>query len=95
MILTANVEEATALIDDPELALIIADLVVPHDSGLDLVAVSRRRRPDLSVLLITGAMSNPPAAGLTTDIADRLLAKPFTHAQLLEAVAALLHEGAP
>ena len=86
----ASVDDAIALLDDPALGLVITDLVMPRGSGLDLVAETRLRRPGVNVLLITGAMSEPPAAGLSADAADRLLAKPFTHAQLLEAVTDLL-----
>ena len=40
--------------NDPKLALVLSDIVMPGVSGLDLARTLRDRRPELPVILTTG-----------------------------------------
>jgi len=90
-VLTAEApDDARGHLDDPALALVLSDLVMPGLSGLELLDELRGRRHGLPVLLMTGA-----GTGGTTEIAlasgaAGLLRKPFSHSELREAVAAAL-----
>ena len=48
-------DDAMRLIDDPEVRLVVSDIVMPGPSGFELTEAVRQRRPSVPVLLITGA----------------------------------------
>lgn len=50
----ASTEEALALLDGLPCDLVVTDLVLPGQSGLDLVRHLRTARPDLPAVVITG-----------------------------------------
>lgn len=69
-----------------ELALLVADLVMPPEGGLELADAMRRQIPGLKVLFISGygVLSGP------SNTADPVLGKPFSPADLLLRVAELV-----
>ena len=79
----ASGEEAlTRLEQGREIDLIVTDQLMPGMTGLQLVASARERWPGLPCLLVSGfAELTPEEAGQCP-----VLAKPFTQAQLAEAV---------
>jgi len=88
----ARVSEALPYLDDRALDAIVSDIRMPDESGLDLLAAARERRPGLPVVLMTGAAAaaeraEAEAAGVP------MLEKPFTFAELEDAVAAALGQG--
>jgi CheY-like chemotaxis protein len=67
--------------------LIITDMFMPNQEGLDLIIQLRKEFPKTPII----AMSGKPAGGTLLDIAQRLgavtiLQKPFNAEQFLEAV---------
>ena len=71
-----------------EIGLMIADVVMPGMSGIELARVVLAERPELPILFITGfAGTNAP---LDEAGPDRVLRKPFRAAELTAKVAALL-----
>jgi CheY-like chemotaxis protein len=85
----ARAHEALGFLADPSLDAIVSDIRMPEGSGLDLLAAVRQRRPELPVVLMTGAAgaaerAQAQAAGVV------VLDKPFTFAELEAAVAAAL-----
>ena len=73
-----------------ELRAIVTDLHMPHLDGLAFVRALRRLLPDLPVMVASGRMDDAlvedfKALGVTTR-----LGKPFTEAQLAEALKHLL-----
>jgi DNA-binding response OmpR family regulator len=62
---------------------------MPDESGLDLLAVARERRPGLPVVLMTGAAAEVERARAAAEGVP-VLEKPFTFAELEAAVAAAL-----
>ena len=85
---TASGEEALQLLEaSPDIALLISDLMLPGGlSGADVIHTARRRFPALPVLLISGqdlrSAQNPALPEV------EWLRKPFTRAQLAQALSA-------
>lgn len=72
--------------------LVITDLVMPVQEGVETILALRRERPDLPVIAMSGGVSN---AMLYLDIAskvgaNKVLPKPFTSQQLADAIAEVL-----
>jgi PAS domain S-box-containing protein len=76
---------ALAVLDqNPDIVLIVTDVVMPGMNGRKLAEEALRRRPHLKVLFTTGYTRNAIVHNGTLDEGVELLAKPFT----LEAIAA-------
>jgi CheY-like chemotaxis protein len=71
----------------PALRLIISDVQMPKMSGPDFVSLALAQRPDLKILYMSGDIGTTPFEALTP---WPLLAKPFTVAALVRAVAEML-----
>jgi CheY-like chemotaxis protein len=73
------------------IALMIADILMPGMSGIELAHAARLSRPDLPVLFVTGF----GGAALPTGHSNpgELLRKPFRTAELADRVATLLEHG--
>jgi DNA-binding NtrC family response regulator len=83
----ARVSEALPYLDDPELDGVVSDIRMPDESGVDLLAAARERRPGLPVVLMTGAAAEAERARAAAQGVP-VLEKPFTFAELEAAVAA-------
>ncbi len=85
-VLTAkNATEAMNLYDqrNGEVELLLADVVLPGETGRELASKLRRNNPALSILLVSGyAEQMGPRAGNE----EECLAKPFTKELLLRTV---------
>ena len=76
--------EALELIErHPDIDLVISDQAMPGMTGLQLAEQIRNKRPGMPIVLATGYAELPPGA----DATFQRLAKPFTQAQLSDAVA--------
>jgi CheY-like chemotaxis protein len=74
--------------------LVVSDVVMPGLTGVDLLAELRDRRPDLPVVLMTGGSPEPGRTVNALELgASAVLFKPYTHAELRDAVAAALGAG--
>lgn len=67
----------------PDIKLIITDVIMPRLKGPDFVARLRATRPDMRVIYISGDIGDTPRAALGN---DPLLTKPFTAASLAQLV---------
>ena len=74
--------------------LVILDAVLPKRDGMAVWRHISSRRPGLPVLFISGYDRDMFPPGFFETPGRRLLAKPFTSAQLLGEVRSLLDEGA-
>lgn len=85
---TASGEEALQLLEaSPDIALLISDLMLPGAlSGADVIHTARRRFPALPVLLISGKDLRPAQNPALPEV--EWLRKPFTRAQLAQALSA-------
>lgn len=79
---------------DPDLSLIITDLVMPEGMGQQLITTVHERWPDLPILVASGYAGDPAdgdgAARLDLPKGATLLRKPFGVAELLAAVRRLV-----
>jgi two-component system, cell cycle sensor histidine kinase and response regulator CckA len=73
----AAVEQVTG---DPEIGLVVADVVMPVIMGPDLSKAVKAERPDVRVLLVSGFHTYRGV------VDDYVLRKPFTKKQLRTAV---------
>jgi putative two-component system response regulator len=89
----ASVQEARRLLDGGEpCALVLCDLNLPGESGLDLLADVLPRHPDLVAIMVTG-VDDPGTAEAAAGLgASGYMIKPFTEKQLLINVANALRE---
>jgi len=87
----ASAAEARDLIDRQSFALVLCDMRMPGESGLELLAALREADPELAVVMISG-LDDPMLARVAFDRgACGYLVKPFRKNELLIAVEAGLH----
>jgi CheY-like chemotaxis protein len=67
--------------------LVITDLIMPEQEGLETIQFLRNERPDLKIIAMSGGQCLPLAEKLGADLT---LAKPLHAEKVLEAVRALL-----
>ncbi len=67
--------------------VMLLDLAMPDMSGAELLKVMRVKYPRLPVVVMTGYADVESALQIKTDTETRLLAKPFTVAELQTALA--------
>jgi DNA-binding NtrC family response regulator len=88
-----SADEALELIAADDLSLVVSDIVMPGLTGLELLQRVREMRPGLPVILVTGAGTYENLSEAVTRGADGLVIKPFSHAELRNAVAGALERG--
>jgi len=77
VIVASNASEALARLASEPVDLLLSDVVMPMQSGIDLANQVRKTRPELPIVLMTG-YSDEVAKGVDYP----LIAKPFTPTQL-------------
>jgi signal transduction histidine kinase len=76
-------EQALALLaDNPGIALLFTDVIMPGTNGRKLAELARQNRPDLKVLFTTGFTRNAVVHNGVLDHGVDFIAKPFTIDQL-------------
>jgi two-component system copper resistance phosphate regulon response regulator CusR len=89
----SNGTEAQRLASDQSYDLVILDLNHPGGDGLDVLRGIRSKRPDIPVMMVTGAsMVEERVRGLDAG-ADDYVAKPFAFAELAARIRAVLRRG--
>jgi DNA-binding NtrC family response regulator len=79
----ANPAEALVTVQDrPEIALTIADIVMPDMNGYDLADEILKVRPDMRMVFMSGFSADP----MRRAVSAPCLAKPFTVDELLSVV---------
>ncbi|MCB1559693.1 MAG: response regulator, partial [Xanthomonadales bacterium] len=78
-----GLDAATQLLDDDTLSLVVSDFKLADGDGLEVLAEVRRRRPELSFVLVTAYGSIEHAVTAIQAGADDYLAKPFERQALL------------
>jgi len=77
----------------PEISLIITDLLMPGMTGAEFIPLARGLKPSVKIIAVSGTVTtrtdsiNPPGV-----LADAFLAKPFAAAQFLRTVHEVLHD---
>jgi two-component system copper resistance phosphate regulon response regulator CusR len=91
--IVADGTEAQRLASDQPFDLVILDLGLPGTKGLDVLRGIRSQKPDLPVLIVTGATLVEERVRALDAGADDYLAKPFAFAELSARIRALLRRG--
>ncbi len=86
VVTASTAAEALELFVDEDISLVVSDIVMPDLSGLELLEAMRLHRPSLPIVLVTGADTRDNLNEALTRGADGLVAKPFTKAELQDAV---------
>ena len=87
---------ALRLLDaNPEIVLLLTDVVLPGMDGRHLADEARRRRPDLPVLFTTGYTRNAIVHNGQLDPGVSLITKPFTVATLADKLRAVFTRPGP
>jgi DNA-binding response OmpR family regulator len=79
-------DEVERVLEGEDVDVLLLDVHLGADDGLELAKGLRERRPELGVALFTGSVERRDTWG---DIAAGFLAKPFTLDELAETVRAL------
>lgn len=74
---------------DKSFALVITDIVMPHVSGLGIIAIMKRKSPEIPVIAITGMGEHPERLAKEAS-ADVVLIKPFELTDLKQHIETLL-----
>jgi DNA-binding NtrC family response regulator len=71
----AHLQQARTVLEDEHVHVVLLDLHVGHERGLDLLGELRRERPEIGVALLTGSpQARSPEEEAT---ADAVISKPF------------------
>jgi DNA-binding NtrC family response regulator len=87
VVAVAEAKEALRVAADGSIELVVTDVTMPGMSGLELAAAVRSGHPGLPVLIVTGSGTDDMVADALASGAAGVLAKPFTQAELRQAVA--------
>jgi DNA-binding NtrC family response regulator len=85
---TGDGQEALAVLSTAEtpIGLVLTDIRMPNINGLELERLVRERWPGIPVLLMSGEVTKEWVVEVVHDPTVRLLRKPFTPEDLLEAI---------
>ena len=86
-----SVRAALELLEQKPFDLVVSDVAMPELTGFELLREVREHRPELPVVLMTGGSDDHERISRAVELgASALIFKPFSHAELNEAVAAAL-----
>jgi CheY-like chemotaxis protein len=89
-----NVEEARATLESepgwPD--VVLADFTMNGETGLDVIEALRDVQPDTPAILMTGFGDSVPREDLEAAGVDRVLSKPFSRLELVEAMMPVLRK---
>jgi two-component system, cell cycle sensor histidine kinase and response regulator CckA len=80
----SNGREAAELARDAAFDVLVTDVVMPHESGVEVAMRLRRRSPSLPVVFLSGHVDGAPLEEVPGAV---FLAKPFRSDQLVHAIA--------
>jgi two-component system, cell cycle sensor histidine kinase and response regulator CckA len=87
----ADGKPATGILrDHPEIGLVITDLVMPEQEGLETIRLIKKERPELKVIAISGAFDGQFLRTAAFFGADATMAKPLDPQRLVDWVRGLL-----
>ncbi len=75
---------ALSLLTDEKIALVISDVQMPGHDGYELLAIAKRRRPDVPVVLMTAYGTVAKAVAAMRDGATDYIVKPFDAQSLID-----------
>jgi diguanylate cyclase (GGDEF)-like protein len=88
----ASVDDAMETLRTAEFHLIVTDLVMPGQSGMDLLYRVKRRDPDIDVIMVTGNTNVESAIEALKNGARDYLLKPVNHDEFRHTVALCMEQ---
>ncbi|SFH66982.1 DNA-binding transcriptional response regulator, NtrC family, contains REC, AAA-type ATPase, and a Fis-type DNA-binding domains [Tindallia magadiensis] len=82
--LASHAESALSIIEEQSIDLVITDLKMPRQSGLDLIKAIRDRDADIKIIMMTGYPTVESAVDAVKGGAEEYLSKPFTDQEFFE-----------
>ncbi len=82
-------EEVLDAWPDRAVDLLLTDVMLPGQTGVELATALREQHPDLKVVYMSGNVSAPAARESVLSPGTRFLAKPFSRATLLAVIRSL------
>lgn len=89
---SGNYDEALPFVEGEDLDVIITDLKMPGKSGMDLLNYSRKRRPDIPIVMISGHGDIESAVTAMKNGAFDFISKPIDETELILVVRRALSE---
>ena len=86
----ASTREAKALLQQHPVGLVVSDVVMPGESGIELRRALARERPALPVILMSGYSADGPAEFAARNERTSFVQKPFAAEEMLALVSAAL-----
>ena len=80
--------------EEPQVDLLLTDLVMPKMNGRSLADAWKILHPDVKVLFISGYTKDEPVGEMLSGLGDQLLQKPFSGAKLAQKVRETLDDSA-
>jgi DNA-binding NtrC family response regulator len=95
--LAASVAEARRVLEHEHVDLVVSDIRMPHESGVDLHAWVAETRPELAgrFIFVTGDVQNPDTVDLARTLPDRFIRKPFEIQEYIDRVMSVLDAADP
>jgi DNA-binding NtrC family response regulator len=87
-----DVDTALPIIEKEDLDLIITDLKMPGKSGMDLITLSRERKPAVPIIMITAFGNIEAAVTAIKKGAFDFITKPFDESELLNVIEKAISE---
>jgi DNA-binding response OmpR family regulator len=88
----AAIEQARQKLAAADVDIVLLDVHVGVESGLDFIAEIRDRHPGVPIVLLTGSVGSPSLDGVS---ADAVIPKPFTLDQLTGTLGKLVPRATP
>jgi len=82
--------QAQTVLRSQEVDLMITDLIMPNQEGIETIQAVRQARPGLKLIAMSGAFNGPLLKAARLLSADVALAKPISENDLLASVEAVL-----
>ena len=89
---SGNYDEAVPFVEGEDLDVILTDLKMPGRSGMELLDYSRRRRPDIPVIMISGHGDIEAAVNAMKKGAFDFISKPVAETELIPVIRRALSE---
>ena len=86
----AAIEQARNTLEAAAVDIVLLDVHIGVDSGLDFIGEIRERKPGVPVVLLTGSVGSPGLEGVD---ADAVISKPFTLDELTGTLGRLVVRG--
>ncbi|HBR15555.1 MAG TPA: hypothetical protein DD723_08480 [Candidatus Omnitrophica bacterium] len=93
LMVTDSGEQCVELVNNaPDIGLVLLDIKMPNVNGLEVLKLVKEKRPNLSVVIITGYKSVETASEAANLGASGYIVKPFKSDEILSTVGRLMEK---